>query len=138
MPTDRSTGRRHLLPAFALAAGVLGVAALWLAATRVVGGSTGWMALVAAVDLALMLRLAAMPPGRARALAAVAGTVLAIALAYWMLAAAEMGRWLGLQPWESATRLGPVLAWELVRHGHGLWDAALALASLPLAWWLAR
>lgn len=114
------------------------MAALWLAATRVVGGSTGWMALVAAVDLALMLRLAAMPPGRARALAAVAGTVLAIALAYWMLAAAEMGRWLGLQPWESATRLGPVLAWELVRHGHGLWDAALALASLPLAWWLAR
>ena len=138
-PTDRSTpALRWLLPALAWVAGVLGMVAAWLAISLALRSPCGWLALVAAADLALMLRLAATPPGRARALAATAGTALAIAAGYWIYAASLMGMTLGLQPMASALRLGPVLAGELLRHATTGWDLAWALLALPLAWRLAR
>jgi len=138
-PTDRSrTARRWLLPVPALVVGVLGMVAVWLAAYLSFRASSGWLALVAAADMALMLRLAAAPAGRLRASLALAGTAAAIALSYWMMAATQMGLLLGLTPLESAQRLGPVLAGELVRHATSGWDLAWALLALPLAWRLAR
>jgi len=127
-----------LLPTLAWIAGVLGMVALWTAVSLSLRSPSGWLALVAALDLALLLRLAAMPPGRWRAAAAVAGTALAIVLGYWFHAAITMGLMLGLQPVESALRLGPVLAGELIRQGTSYWDLAWALIALPLAWKLAR
>ncbi len=127
-----------LLPALAWVAGVLGMVALWTAVSLALRSPSGWLALVAAADLALLLRLSAMPAGRPRAWAAVAGTALAIALGYWFHAAITMGVMLGLQPVESALRLGPVLAGELIRHTTSAWDIAWALLALPLAWKLAR
>ncbi|WP_374605302.1 hypothetical protein [Arenimonas sp.] len=127
-----------LLPALAWVAGVLGMVALWSVVSLWLRSPSGWLALVAALDLALLLRLSAMPPGRARAWAAVAGTALAIALGYWFHAAISMGLMLGLQPVDSALRLGPVLAGELLRHATSAWDIAWALLALPLAWKLAR
>ncbi|KFN42133.1 hypothetical protein N790_11885 [Arenimonas malthae CC-JY-1] len=138
-PTDRSTpALRWLLPALAWAAGVLGMVAAWLAVSLALRSPSGWLALVAAADLALMLRLAAMPPGRTRALLATAGTAVAILASYWIYAASLMGMTLGLQPMASALRLGPVLAGELLRHATTGWDLAWALLALPLAWRLAR
>ena len=138
-PTDRSRTARHwLLPLLALAIGVLGMTAAWLAFYVAFRSPGGWLALVAALDMALMLRLAAAPKGQARAALAMAGTATAIALAYWMMAATEMGLLLGLTPLESSQRLGPVLAGELVRHATSGWDIAWALLALPLAWRLAR
>ena len=127
-----------LLPPLAWIAGVLGMVALWTAVTLSLRSPSGWLALVAAVDLALLLRLSAMPSGRWRAWAAVAGTALAIVLGYWFYAAITMGLMLGLQPVDSALRLGPVLAGELLRHATTGWDLAWALIALPLAWKLAR
>jgi len=127
-----------LLPALAWVAGVLGMVALWTAVTLSLRSPSGWLALVAALDLALLLRLSAMPAGRWRAVAAVIGTALAIALGYWFHAAITMGLLLGLQPVDSALRLGPVLAWELIRDAASYWDLAWALLALPLAWKLAR
>lgn len=127
-----------LLPAVALTSGIAGAAALWLALSLLLRDPSGWFAPLVALDLAFMLRLAAAPPGRARATLAAGGTVLGILLAWWLVAAASMGLLLGLHPWESATRLGPVLAVELVRHGHAGWELALAALSPALAWWLAR
>lgn len=127
-----------LLPAAALAAGVLGVAALWLAAGLGLAAMCGWMALVAAADMALMLRLSAMAPGRARAWVSLAGTAVAIAVSGWLLAAAQIGVLLGLAPWESAHRIGPGLVWDLLRYGSGPWDWAFVLLALPLAWRLGR
>lgn len=127
-----------LLPALAWVAGVLGMVALWTAVSLALRSPSGWLALVAALDLALLLRLAAMPAGRPRAWAAVAGTALAIALGYWFHAAITMGVMLGLPPVESALRLGPVLAGELVRHTTSAWDIAWAVLALPLAWRLGR
>jgi hypothetical protein len=88
--------------------------------------------------MALMLRLAAAPPGRLRAGAAVLATAFAIAASYWMIVATQMGLLLGLSPAESAQRLGPVLAGELLRHGTDYWDIGLPLLALGIAWRLGR
>lgn len=121
-----------------LAIGVLGMTAVWLAAYLHFRTPSGWLSLVAAVDIALMLRLAAAPAGRARAGLAVAGTLAAIALSAWMMVATQLGLLIGLTPLESAQRLGPVLFGEMLRHGTSGWDLAWALLALPLAWRLAR
>src|SRR5690606_21634125 len=139
LPTPRTVHlRAWILPSFAVAAGVLGVAALWLAAALSLAAMCGWMALVAALDMAFMLRLAVMAPGRARARAALAGTVLAIAVSAWGGAAVRIARVVGLAPWEPATRVGSGLGWALLRYGSGPWDGAFALLALPLAWRLGR
>ena len=138
-PTLRPKTRlAWLLPAVAWLAGVAGMVAIWLAASLAIGMPSGWLALVAALDLAVLLRLAAMPAGPARAWAATAGTALAIVLSYWFVAATIIGLPMGLRPLESATRMGPVLAGELIRHASSGWDLAWALLALPLAWRLAR
>ncbi|MDY0021123.1 hypothetical protein [Arenimonas caeni] len=138
-PTHRPDSRPGwLLPAVAWLAGVAGMVAIWLAVALAVRGMAGWLALLAAVDLALLLRLSAMPASRARAWAATAGTALAIAISYWFVASMMMGLPLGLRPLEAASRMGPVLASELLRHAASGWDLAWALLALPLAWRLAR
>lgn len=138
-PTARPrTARAWLLPLLALVMGVLGMVALWLAAYLSFRTAFGWLAIVAALDIVLMLRLAAAPAGRLRAALAVAGTAAAIACSYWMMAATQMGLLLGLTPLESSQRLGPVLAGELVRHGTSGWDIAWAALALALAWRLGR
>src|SRR5688500_13465763 len=110
------------MPAFALAVGVLGVTAAWVGLHMLLRTPVAWMAPVAALDMALMLRLAAAPPGRTRATLATVGTAVAIATSLWMVAATTMARVLGMSPIESATRLGPVLAGELFRHATSAWD----------------
>ena len=126
------------MPAFALAVGVLGAVAVWLGLAISLRSTCAWMAPLAALDMALMLRLAMAPPGTARALLAIAGTLVAIAASYWMIVATQMGFLLGLSPMESAHRLGPVLAGELLRHGTNGWDIGLSLLALGLAWRLGR
>jgi hypothetical protein len=129
---------RWLLPAFALMVGVLGAVAVWLGLAITLRSTCAWVAPLAALDMVLMLRLAMAPPGAARAAMALTGTVAAIAASYWMIVATQMGFLLGLSPMESAQRLGPVLAGELLRHGTGGWDIGLSLTALVLAWRLGR
>lgn len=138
-PSDTPRSPRHwLLPALALAIGVLGMTAAWLALAMFLRSPCGWLAPVAALDMAMMLRLAAAPAGWLRATLAVLGTAAAIALSYWMIAAMQMGQLLGLSPLESAQRLGPVLAGELVRHMTSGRDIGFAVLALLLAWRLGR
>lgn len=112
--------------------------AAWLALAMFLGSPCGWLAPLAALDMALMLRLSAAPAGRIRAALAILGTVTAVVLSYWMMAATQMGQLLGLSPLESAQRLGPVLAGELVRHMTNGWDVAFAALALVLAWRFGR
>lgn len=138
-PSDRpSSPSQWLLPALALSVGVLGMTAAWLALSMFLRSPCGWLAPLAALDMALMLRLSAAPAGRLRAALAVIGTATAIAISYWMMAATQMGQLLGLSPLESAQRLGPVLAGELVRHMTSGWDIAFAAFALVLAWRVGR
>lgn len=136
-PPSRSP-RRWLLPLLALCIGILGMTAAWLALSMYLRSPCGWLAPVAALDMALMLRLSAAPAGRTRAALALLGTMAAIALSYWMIASTQMAQLLGLTPLESAQRLGPVLAGELVKHMTSAWDVGFTLLALLLAWRFSR
>ncbi len=127
---------RWLLSGLALAVGILGISAVWLALAMLSGLPCSWLALFAAADMALMLRLTQTPPGWPRRLAAALATALAIAISQWFIAATYIGQSLGLAPLDSASRLGPVLAWTLTDLNLHASDWALILLSLPLAaWW---
>ena len=131
MPTN--TASAWLLPAAALLAGVLGADAVWVALAVASNRPCSWMALFAAVDVVVLLRLTGVAPGAARVGVAVLATALAVALAQWLIVATQLGIVFGLQPLDSALRLGPVLARQLLSMSLGAGDLAWLFASLPLA-----
>ncbi|KFN43339.1 hypothetical protein N789_08680 [Arenimonas oryziterrae DSM 21050 = YC6267] len=104
---------RWLVPGLALIVVFLAMTAAWLAVALYTGQASGWMALVTAADLALMLRITRAPSGVVACLLAVAATVVTTLAAYWMITATYLGGMFGLGPLDSAMRLGPVLASEL-------------------------
>ena len=106
--------------------GGTGFAAAWVVAAGTLDTHGAWLAPLGAADVAWMLHLGRMPAGAKRAVLAVAGSVATILLANWGIAAMEIGRSMGLLPWESALRLGSSYAWELIR---------LANNAIELAWY---
>ena len=52
-----------LLPTLALLVGILGVSAVWVAAATLSGRSCSWLGLLAAIDMALLLKLTNAPAG---------------------------------------------------------------------------
>jgi len=115
---------RWLAPAL-LALGSLGCAAAWILLALSTGRLCAWMALVAAIDAAVLLRLAREPAGAGRLVAAVLATAITILVAYWGIIATELARTVGVLPVESAVKLGLHHAWTL---------AALATTQADLAW----
>ena len=122
-----------LFPVAALIAGVLGADAVWVVLAVATKRPCSWMALLAALDVVLLLRLTGVRPGPARVLGAVLATAVAALLAQWLIVATQLGIVLGLQPLDSALRLGPVLARELLRLSLSGGDIAWMCASLPFA-----
>jgi hypothetical protein len=134
MDTQVAPPPRWLAPVLLLL-GSLGFAAAWVLLAFAKDRQCSWMALLAAVDAAVLLRLSRMRAGWLRAALAVASTAATIILANWGIAAAQMGRVMGLLPWESMTKLGPSFAWTLANLANPpvdlLWLAlALVLAAL--------
>lgn len=128
--------RRPASPVFAtglLLLASLGIAAAWVLLALALGRQCSWMALVAAADAALVVRLARLRPGGRRALWGVLATVLAIGAANWGLVAAWLGRNLGLLPWESMLKLGPEFGWLLMRLSNGPADLAWLAAGVVVA-----
>jgi hypothetical protein len=122
-----------LLPSLALLVGILGMSAVWVAAAVLAQRSCSWLGLVAAIDMAVLLRLTSAPAGALRSFAAVLATALAVALSQWLIVATQMGFALGLAPIASSLRLGPALAWQLGRLSLDRTDWILLLSALPLA-----
>jgi len=123
------------LAIFLLFAGCLGFAAAWVLVAFARDRQCSWMALLAALDAVFLLRLGRVPTGAMRSLLAVAGTALTIVLANWGIAAAQVGRSMGMLPWESIGKLGPSYAWTLANLANPplelLWlAAALVLAAI--------
>lgn len=123
---------RWFAPAL-LMVGSFGFAAAWVLLAFARDRQCSWMAMFAAVDAVLLLRLARMPAGWPRAALAVAGTAATIALANWGIAAAQIGRFMGLLPWESMTKLGTSYAWTLANLANAPADLAWLGAALVLA-----
>jgi hypothetical protein len=128
---------RRLAPALLapglVALGSCGFAAVWILLAFARDRQCSWMAVFAAIDAVLLLRLARMPAGWLRVLAAVAATALSIVLANWGIAAAQVGKAMGLLPWESALKLGPQYAWTLAGLANQPGDLAWLAAALLLA-----
>ncbi len=131
-PAARRVG--WLAPAL-LVIGSFGFAAAWVLLAFARDQQCSWMAILAALDAALLLRMARVPRGWLRAMLAVIATAFTIVLANWGIAAAQIGRVMGLLPWESMTKLGPFYAWTLANLANPpidlLWLAtALVLAAI--------
>jgi hypothetical protein len=130
MPPSRS----RPAPALALAlAGSIGIAAAWILVAQATGRQCSWMAVAAALDAALLLRMGRLRPGAARAAWAVLATAVAIALANWGIVATEVGRMLGLAPWSSMGKLGLDYGWLLARMANDAVDLAWLAAALVVA-----
>ena len=124
---------RWLLAAAALTAGTAGIAALWLSASMLSGRPCAWMGLIAAVEAGLLLRLTGVAGGPVRAVVALTATGATIGLSYWLVVATQLGLSLGLEPLDSARRLGPVLAEAMTRRFLDPADAAMLLLALAVA-----
>ena len=135
--TSSASPPRWLAPV-ALLLGGLFLAAIWVVLGIFLERQAGWMAWLAALDAAFLLRYAGMRPGRARALTALLATVVIALLANWFIIAAQLGFYFGLYPWESAALLRPGHAWTLAQLANGPMDTASLLLAPLLAAWLAR
>jgi hypothetical protein len=113
--------------------GSFGFAAAWVLLAFARDTQCSRMAVLAAIDAALLLRLARVPSGWRRSATAVAATGLAIVLANWGIAAAQIGKVLGLLPWESLAKLGFFYAWTLATLANRPADIAWLIAALVLA-----
>jgi len=131
--TDSAVRRaRWLAPALLLLA-TLGCAAAWILVALAAGRQSSWMAVVAAIDAAVLLRVARAPSGLPRAVAGVAATLATIALANWGIAASEIGRSVGMLPWDAAVRLGPDYAWTLAVLANGAADRLWLATAVVVA-----
>lgn len=134
MSPSLSRQARWLAPTLLLT-GSFGFAAAWVLLALARDTQCSWMAVLAAIDAALLLRLARMSPSWTRSVLAMAATVLVIVLANWGIAAGQIGKVMGLLPWESLARLGPDYAWTLAtlanRPADLVWlGAALVVAAI--------
>lgn len=123
---------RRFAPVIAIA-GSSCFAAAWILLATGVGSQCSWMAVLAALDAALLLRLCRARPGWTRAFWGVLATVAAIAIANWGIAATQLGKAMGLLPWDSALRLGAGHAWTLLQLANDSVDLAWLGAALVIA-----
>lgn len=136
--TSRPASPLHWSTLLLLLLGIAGCAALWVLVSMATVGTASWMAVVAALDAALLLRLGRVRPGPLRAIWGVLATAACIALSVWVVVAGLLGRMLGLTPWEAALKLGPQHAWVLAQTAHSAADLAWLAAGLVIAAVLSR
>ena len=130
--------RIPLLALLLLALGTFGVAAAWASVAMLSGSQAAWMAPLAGLDAAWLLRLGGAPKGWLRVLLAVSATALAIAMANWSIVSAQLAGVMGLPFLDSAQRLGPDLAWTLLKLANGPAELAWMALGLVAAAALAR
>lgn len=133
-----ASGAHPLLAAAVTLATLLGIAAVWTVANLRLDGLNGWFAAVAAVDAALMLRLAGLAPGRVRAATAALATLGAAALVAFLSAALRTGMMFGMEPSVAVASMSPSFAWTLTLASAGWLDVAWLAASTAAAAWMAR
>lgn len=111
-------------------------AAAWTVAFSFTHRTLPWLALLAAVDAVLALRVLGLPRGRRGAIAGVVFVAIAVVLSSLAIAAISIGGPAGFGLVESLSRLSPSLAWELVRLANGLPQLLVYVVAMELAaWW---
>ena len=125
-------------PLFFAALGAAGMAALWVLVAIFLQRHSAWMAVLAAADIALLLRIAEARPGRQRAALCMLATTATVVGANWGISGTRTGQAFGYGTLESLRSLGPELAWTLAQLGNHGTELALYAAALAVAWWLGR
>lgn len=115
-----------------------GLSAVWAGTAALTGGNASWMALVAALDSALLLRLAGHPPGRRRALLGVLITAVTVLCSAVLVAAAKIGMVVGMKPIAALSRISAEMVPLWLGGQIGWPDALWVGAGLVLAWLSAR
>lgn len=113
--------------------GGFGFAAAWVLLAYARNDAFSWLAVLAALDIALLLRMGRLRPGWRRACWGVAATALTIVAASWGIIAAQVGKPMGLLPWESVRRMGLEHAWLLAQLSNDAVDLAWFGAALLIA-----
>lgn len=121
------------LGALLLALGIGGFAAVWIMLGAFTSRQNSWMAVLAALDIAWMLRLGGWRPGPRRAMAGMTATALTVLVANWGITASHLGRAMGLQAWESALKLGSDHAWTLAQLANDAGDVLWLVLALVVA-----
>ncbi|MGE8279920.1 MAG: hypothetical protein ACN6O2_05740 [Stenotrophomonas sp.] len=118
--------------------GSITITVAWLLAALATGTQAGWMAVIAALEAAWMLRLGAFRAGSGRVILTLLATLIIAVAANWAIAATYIGGPMGLAPWESALRMGPHLAWTLLSLANGVAEAVWLGIALVVGWYAAR
>lgn len=129
---------RIFAPVLFAVLGVLGMAAVWTLVAVIVDRQCAWMAVLAAADIALLLRIGRAAPGMPRALGNLAATAATVVIANWCIAAAQMGGPMGLPMTESLQRIGPDLVHTLLSLATQPVDLAWYAIAVVVALWLGR
>jgi hypothetical protein len=111
---------------------------IWILLSLYLDRPCGWMAVLGALDAALMLRFGGMRGGALRAICAVVATLSIMLLVNWGVAATQIGVAMGLNPWESALKLGLDYAWTLAGLANHRLDLLWMALALPVAALAAR
>ncbi|MBT2767964.1 hypothetical protein J7J08_09990 [Stenotrophomonas sp. ISL-67] len=118
--------------------GIVTATLAWLVIALLSSRQAGWMAVLAALELGFMLRLGKLRGGPLRVTLTLLGTLLVAAAANWGIASAYLGGSLGLDPWDSALRMGPFMAFTLVQLANGVAEWLWLGVALVVGWWIAR
>ena len=137
-PGGPTVPSRRLLPLALLSVGMLGVIAAWSIIAYATDSRAGWMALVVAVDAALLLRIGKYPAGNERISLALLTTLLGILAGYWLVAALPIAEAMGQLPFVTARHMGWDFAWTVIRLGNTPLDWICGGIGLLLAAWLVR
>ena len=127
---------RWLAPTMLFSGGIILLSLVWMLLALYLGRPCGWMAMASALVFPQALRLGGISRGWPRGTLAVLATLLTIALVNWGIAAAQIGASLGLNPWDSALKLGSDYAWTLATLANQMADRlwmGLALVVAAIA-----
>ncbi len=137
-PTPRDTPSARWIAPVMLLLGSTCFVLVWTLLAIYLDSQSTWMAVVGAIDSALLLRLGGMRPGIRRAALAVGATSGIILIFNWVMVATQIGMVMGLNPLDSALKLGMHHAQILACLANGGADLTWMAVALLVAWWLAR
>ncbi|HHW4679244.1 MAG TPA: hypothetical protein ACQGQH_07320 [Xylella sp.] len=137
-PNRPSTRTRHWLWPPLLLLGCMIALIAWIIVALRSQHQSGWFALAAALHVAWMLHMGTLRRGWLRLSVALTATLGIILAANWIIASIQIGIVMGLDPWSSALKMGPRLAWTLSTLANHAFDLICYLAALLLSWRLAR
>ena len=137
-PADAQPRRSWLVLTLIIIAITAGLSAVWAGVAALSGGNASWMTLVAALDSALLLRLAGHPPGQRRAALGLLITAATVACSAVLVAAAKIGMVMGMKPMAALSRISAEMVPLWLQSQLGWADALWLGAGLLLAWFSSR